>query len=442
MLVARGGNGDAPVRISKSLINSLVPAELAADRLILWDAQVKGFGLRVYRTGRIVYVLQYRMKGAGAKTRTATIGTHGSPWTPGAARQRALALLEQVRLGVDPGAQEKRAAEEESAREAAEASAKEEAERWDFDAFLDRYVQGHVRANELRSLKDIEGTFDRDVRPAFRGRSVLSITKQEIKDLRVRIGKRSRSAANKAHKWMSAAFMWGIEHDGLTTTPMLGLKKPFPEPKRKRFLSDREIALVWSVLVVLERRFAMVERLLILLGQRLREVAGMRWSEIDLDAGVWIIPGERTKNKRDHLVPLVPVIVRLLESVEPDPSKRRGLVFTTTGTTPVSGFSKSKAEIDAAVAAAGVTPAWSDEEPPAHWVRHDHRRTVSTGFGRLGIPLAHAEAVLNHSSGELSGVAGTYWLYEYAAEKRAALERWAEHVESVLAEHGLSIMPS
>lgn len=423
---------DRTIAITKNTMNEMTFPSTEEGRRVLWDRKLKGFGIRVNPNRTIVFVLQYRMKAKGAKTQTYTIGKYGSPWSPDAAREEARNLLERVRRGIDPIA-ERRAAEAADEKEALEEG------HYDFDAFVDRYIELHVKANNLRSLKDIEGTFDRDLRPFFRGKSVRQITKQDCKDMRAAIGKRSRSAANKAHKWMSGALSWGIEHDGLETSPMHGLKKPFKEEKRARVLAEWEIALLWSVLPALAWQFAMLMRILILTGQRLREVAGICWEEIDLERLEWIIPGARTKNKLDHLVPIAPLFERLLRSIEPDPKRRTGLLLTSNGRTPVSGFSKSKTETDELIAAALRSGKWCGQGPFRPWVRHDARRTLSTMCGEMNVPIAHAEAILNHVSGTLSGVAGTYWLYKYAKEKRQALTKWEKRLEKIVKRYGVEL---
>lgn len=420
----------SPVTINKKLINELTFPTREEGRRVHWDRQLKGYGIRVNPNGSVVFIVQYRMRQKGAKTQTITIGKYGSPWSPDAAREEARALLERIHHGVDPIAAKK-------AADAAERAAAVQEGHYDFDAFADRYIERHVKANGLRSLKDIEGTFDRDLRPFFRGKSVRRITKQDCKDMRAKVGDRSHAAANKAHKWLNAALMWGIEHDGLESSPMFGLKKPFKEEKRARVLAEWEVALLWSVLPHLAWQFAMLMRMLILTGQRLREVAGIRWEEIDLDKREWIIPGARTKNKLEHLVPIGPVFERLLTTIEPDPKRRRGLLLTSNGRTPVSGFSKSKAEMDELIITVLNTDKWRDYGTFRPWVRHDARRTLSTMCGEMRVPIAHAEAVLNHVSGTLSGVAGTYWLYQYAGEKRRALNKWEKRLEQIMRKHGV-----
>jgi integrase len=421
--------------ITKSNLNGLKPPSKEEGRRTYWDPQLKGFGIRVNPSGSIVFIVQYRAGSRKtASTKTLTIGKYGSPWAPDSARLEARAVLERVHLGHDPIAERKAA--EAAAREAETADT-----YYDFDAFADRYIERHVKANDLRSLGDIEGTFNRDLRPFFRGKSVLEITKQQCKDMRTEVGERSKSAANKAHKWLNGAFMWGIEHDGLESSPMFGLKKPFKEEKRTRVLTEWEIAVVWSVLPLMAWQFAMLMRMLILTGQRLREIAGIRWEEIDLERLEWIIPGARTKNKREHLVPISPQLERLLKSIEPDATRRRGLLLTTNGRTPISGFSRSKTEMDDLVETAMRDPRWRDRGPVRPWVRHDTRRTFSTMCGEMSVSLEVAEAVLNHVSGTMDGVAGTYWLYKFAKEKRAALNKWGARVERNLKKFGLELVP-
>jgi integrase len=135
----------------------------------------------------------------------------------------------------------------------------------------------------------------------------------------------------------------------------------------------------------------------------------------ELDGDIWAIPGERTKNRRPHVVPLSPLTRDILASVESIGEH----VFSTNGRTPVVIGSKIKNRLDAAMAI----------EP---WRLHDLRRTVATGMAELGVQPHIVEAVLNHVSGAKAGVAGVYNRAAYAAEKKVALERWSAHIESSL----------
>ena len=70
--------------------------------------------------------------------------------------------------------------------------------------------------------------------------------------------------------------------------------------------------------------------------------------------------------------------------------------------------------------------------PLTSWNVHDLRRTVATGLQRLGVRLEVTEAILNRISGSRGGIAGVYQRHDWAAEKRAALDAWAAHVDSVV----------
>jgi integrase len=124
----------------------------------------------------------------------------------------------------------------------------------------------------------------------------------------------------------------------------------------------------------------------------------------------------RTKNKRPHVVPLPPMARELIESVFDIGSD---FVFTTTGASPVTGWTRIKRRLDARM---GCAP----------WRLHDLRRTCATGMAEIGIAPHIVEAVLNHVSGAKASVAGVYNRATYAAEKKAALERWSAHVASVV----------
>ncbi|TIX68436.1 MAG: hypothetical protein E5V30_21275 [Mesorhizobium sp.] len=116
---------------------------------------------------------------------------------------------------------------------------------------------------------------------------------------------------------------------------------------------------------------------------------------------------------------------------------KAGYLFTTTGDTPVSGFSRVKLRLDATMLdlakedaeKRGDDPAKVQPLPP--WTLHDLRRTAASGMARLNINLPVIEKVLNHVSGTFAGIVGVYQRHEFAAEKRAALEAWGSFVDGL-----------
>lgn len=153
------------------------------------------------------------------------------------------------------------------------------------------------------------------------------------------------------------------------------------------------------------------------------------------EGGLWTIPGARTKNGVEHDVPLSPA-ARVIIAEAPRIAASE-FVFTTTGATPISGYSNAKERLDALVlrtARQEATEAGQDAAAIslASWRLHDLRRTAASGMARMGVPVHIIEAVLNHRSGAISGVAAIYNRHSYLPEKRHALEAWASHITDLV----------
>jgi integrase len=185
-------------------------------------------------------------------------------------------------------------------------------------------------------------------------------------------------------------------------------------------LSDDELVRVWRAAEKIGGPFGALVQLLALTGQRRDEVAGMRWDELDLEAGFWILPRGRVKTNQGHVVPLSAAAVAIIKSMPRIADSP--FVLTTNGTVPSSGYSKGKRKLDA------LLPA---DMPP--WRLHDLRRTVASGMARLGINLPVIEKVLNHRSGSFAGIVSVYQKHSFADEKHAALNAWGQHVEKLIA---------
>jgi integrase len=209
---------------------------------------------------------------------------------------------------------------------------------------------------------------------------------------------------------LSAFFAWAMR-EGLTeTNPVIGTSRPYDRGGRERVLSESELAQVWHAAG--DDHYGAIVKLLILTGLRREEIGGLRWSEVGLSAGLIQLPPRRTKNGRAHIVPLSDPAITLLRAV---PRRAgRDLVFGL-GSNGPSSYSKSKRALDQRLS---IAP----------WVIHDLRRSVATHMAELGIQPHIIEAILNHVSGHKAGVAGIYNRASYDREKRAALDRWADHL--------------
>ncbi len=227
-------------------------------------------------------------------------------------------------------------------------------------------------------------------------------------------------AARRVFETAKRIFNWGLDRGDIKASPFAAMKPPVKKVVRDRALKEHEIKALWSVWAEQAYPFGRLQQLLLLLGQRRSEVANMCWSEVDFDKREWTIPAERSKSKREHIVPLPGAAVDILKSL---PRFANGdFVFTTTaGRRPVGGFSKVKARTDQMLADQDTTI--------ENWRVHDLRRTCRTGMARLGVPEIVSERVLNHLP---RGLGKIYNVHEYLDEKRDALARWAQEVANIV----------
>jgi integrase len=173
---------------------------------------------------------------------------------------------------------------------------------------------------------------------------------------------RAEALGRALHSKLGAFFAWLIRNRRLDINPCAAVAKPRPVKTRERVLSDEEIVSVWHGCEKLAPHAAMT-KLLILTGGRLREVTGIRHSELAGDLSTWTLPKARAKNGREHRVPLAPLAREIIKGLRRIAGSDYVLTFT--GERPVDGHSSVKQALDTA---SGVTG----------WTFHDLRRTVGS----------------------------------------------------------------
>jgi integrase len=379
----------------------------AKGRLEYWDATLPGFGLRVTDKGAKSWTTLYRTHG---KLRRLTLG-HFPALSLAAARERAREALQAVELGNDP------AAEKAETREAATANP--------FEAVIAEFVERHCKARKNRGWRRQQVDLQREFLPYWRGRSIASIKREDILEVLDRIADRTSPVrANRYLALLKKLFSWAAERGYVDASPAAVVKPPGREVSRDRVLSDGELKTVWRACGEAGYPFGDLFRLLITTGQRLGEVASMRWENINGTA--WTVPADIAKNGVANEVPLSMLAAGILDRIRERGQDVDGWVFPATNDSgnPVSGFSKAKAHLDKALLVSG------HQIPP--WRLHDLRRTGASGMARLGIEPHIIERVLNHISGSQAGVAGVYNRFRYEPEKRAALEAWAAHLAQLI----------
>ncbi len=382
-------------------------AQPSDDRREIPDGSMPGLYLVIQPSGAKSWAVRYRAQG---KPRKLTIGRYPT-FGLADARKAAGEALRAVEEGRDPA----------SEKTQAKSATKVDADL--IENVFAEFVERHVRKVN-RSAPEVERVINRDLLPVWRGKRVQDITRRHVIDLLdKKVDAGAPIMANRILATVRKFYNWCISRGIVEASPCAGIVAPAAPVSRDRILSDSELAAVWGAASKLGYPFGTMVHLLILTGQRRSEVAGMRRQELRLgdEKPEWIIPAERAKNGKAHAVPLSPAVVDILKSL-PRISNPGDYVFTTTGTTSVSGFSKAKAMLDAEISAE------MGGEDLARWTFHDLRRTAASGMARLGINLPVIEKILNHISGSFAGIVGVYQRHEFAEEKRRALDAWSRFV--------------
>lgn len=416
-----------PTKITKRTVDAAEPGE---RDYVLWDADLKGFGLKVTPKGGKIYIVQTRLGGRGSPTRRFTIGRHGSPWTPDKARTEAEGILRQTGVGTDPAKLKREAQEAERQALIQDERRQERA----FSTFAQRYIERRLEGKDSAKLK--ESIIRRRFMARWQDRDIAVIGREDVAAvLDAIVDEGYPQAANNALRTIRPLFAYAVERGLIANNPASGLRTDVAEVSRDRVLTDDELREIWEVAGELAYPFGAMVKLLMLTGQRRNEVAGMRWAELDLEAGLWTIPSARTKNEKAHIVHLSPMAVDLLRNL---PGLSKEYVFSMNGETPVSGFSKAKERLDGELLKARRKAALeAGEDPDAvkampGWNLHDLRRTMSTGMAQLGIAPHVAEKCINHVPKALSGVAAVYNRFEYMPERKAAFLAWGERIAEIV----------
>jgi integrase len=361
----------------------------------------------------------------------------GQPLTLAAARQLAAKVHRERELGHDPIADHKARKHRRRAERVARSNNT-------FAAAARAYVEEHAKLKQRRwpETARLLGMQSNSLEPIAGGLAerwaekpvgeldghdiwcaIDEAYRQGVPGLKARNKSTSEARARALHAVLSALFTWLQRQRRVTSNPCAGLHRPPPPRPRERALSNDEIRLFWQACEAVGEPFGAIFKLLLLTGARLNEVARMRRSELHAN-GLWQLPGSRTKNRRPYKVLLPPMALALV------PPGQHDLVFTTTGTTPPSGWSRAKRRLDAAMLTAARERARDASIAP--WRLHDLRRTAVTGMAELGVSPDVIELCVNHVSGSRGGIAGVYNHSELLPERKVALERWGAHVSGLV----------
>jgi integrase len=412
----------------------------ASGRLEYFDASFPGLALRITSEGGKSWCVFYRI---GGRLRRYTLGRYPA-LKPADARREAQGALERVRLNIDP-ADEKRAR-----RRGRDASGPSFEVAAVFAQFMAKHVRKRngtpIRASTRRETGrllglapdggDLSTWSARSPRTGvvaeWHGRDVRTLTKRDVLDLLDDIVERDAPiTANRTLTALKTFFGWCVARDIVAASPCQHVSDPSPEKSAERELADVELVAVWRAAEKIGFPYGSMVQLLLLTGQRRDEVRELPDGELDRRNQLWRLPGERTKNGREHHVPLSTSAIAVLDTLPKIRSRARHndpLLFTLDGRVAISNLSRRKKRLDEAMLRElrAIDPDALALKP---WRLHHLRHTLKTWMQRVRIPKDVRNAVQNHYDNDMDEL---YGHYSFEKEKRDALDRWARHVEALV----------
>jgi len=396
-------------RLTAVTVRNLRPEDKKYE---VMDAENPGFGVWVYPSGKKAFVYAYRCNGKKGRI---TLDSENLA----EARDQYRELRQVVRRGIDPKAQR---AEERRQQE----------QELTFGRLAQRYLDEH--ASRKRSGDEDKRLLNLDVLPRWQNLKAKDIRRRDVQEmLKAIIDRGSPIVANRVLAVTRKVFNWGIEQDLIEANPCVGIKAPAKERSADRVLSDSEIKIFWNDLQ-LSPQIHTALKLELLLAQRIGEILGMRWDELDFEQNIWTLSPDRTKNETVHVVPLPKQAVTLIEGMRvlsgsseyvfasPRQSKQGNSSDESSSATAEDSRTRKPIRSDSVGTA--LSRAIQEAELD-HFSSHDLRRTAATNISALGYSDELVGRILNHAN---HTVTARYNRHAHLAEKRAALEAWASRL--------------
>jgi integrase len=393
-----------------------------AKEVVVWDENLPGFGMRVSPRGRKAFIVQYRVRGARGtawKERQVTLGTLAF-MTVAEARKRARLYKSKASEGVDP-AQELRAAEqvEETQRQA---------DAFTFGKLVERYTNEYLVRRKPSGIAERTRLLKRWL-PRLGDKPVSEIGEADILTfINEILSGRSNGRAEADHLVgvVRHMFTWARKGQNdtvlkslVTVNPAAGIARWSEPNARDRVLSHDEIKRFWAACDTVAWPGGRILQLLLLSGQRVNEVARLRWSELDLANKVWNLPAARSKNGKAHTIHLNDLAMEIIQSLPQIDNS--SFVFTIDGARPFTNTNPLRDRVHHLMG----------EETPYFQLR-DLRRSAATLMAELRIAPHVVDKVLNHSGGEIQGVAAIYNRFQYLDERKLALEALGRKVAQLI----------
>jgi integrase len=378
---------------------------------ITWDDSMPGFGyrLRAGAGGKVLctWVVQYKRAGATRRLLLGPAAVLGAEQ----ARLQARKALGKVAQGEDP---------------AGDRRDRRDKDRNTLRVLIEEFLAAKERQLRPRSFVELKRYLTTGYFKPLHAMPADTITRRDVSARVVAIAHTSGDpTAARAKGALSSFFVWARRMGLCEQNPTIDSAQPEESKPRERVLSDEELATIWRGCG--DDDYGRVIRLLILTGCRRAEIGDMCWTELDdpEQPSSFTIPAARSKNKRPHTLPVMPMMREIITGAPRMASRDQLFGLRSHGFT---AWAQGKHALDER---SGVTS----------WTVHDIRRSVATRMADLGVQPHIIEAVLNHYSGHRAGVAGTYNRSPYEREVRNALASWHDHLRTITAGGERKILP-
>jgi integrase len=381
-----------------------LPAPHGPDRVDYCDQKVAGLVLRVTARAR-TYSVWYRVNGA---PRRFTLGP-ADEISLADARQRALEIRAQARVGVDAvGAKRAAKAEAQRARLVGET----------FADLVARYLESAARGDGMkrgealapRTLAEYRRVIKADVLPALGGMAPDGVAKVQVRALLDSIRAKGHAVhANRVLAVLKSVFSWALRKDLVAASPCVGLAGTREHP-RERVYTDAELRAIAEAVPATE--LEQLVPLILFTATRSEEARSARWADMDLERRVWTIPD--VKQGGTHALPLSTGAMKILAGI-----KRGESPYLFPASTRAGYVDQPQRAILKVRERSGV----------ADFRLHTLRTTIRTRLSELGVAPDVGERILGHAMGKIRSV---YDKHDYLPQMRAALETWARRLSALL----------
>ncbi len=389
--------------LTDSAVKKLQPR--ASPYRVFDGGEVPGFGVQVTPAGAKSWYVRYQWRGA---RRYLTLG-HYPHTGVAAARQKAREALAKLERGTDP-------------------SAPVAADFGTLESLLEAWLAHRDDAGRRRSAP-----VERMIRGNCANLLATPANAIAAADIRAALSavhrRGSRVLANRLRAHLHAMFKYGLQHDhdprtlhravlfGLAANPVDAIPRDAgAERTGERVLTWAEIRAVWNS-ESLSWPARQAVRLLLVFGCRVNEVCASPWAEFDLEAGLWTLPAARSKNGREHILPIPPLAVELLAELR---DVLGGDWLFPWRNVAIAQKPWGESALSHAVRGAGLD-----------WIPRDLRRTWKTRTGEIGIEKGIRDRVQNHALRDVGS--RHYDRYAYLPQKREALDRWCHELAARVA---------